>query len=474
MNTLTIQRAQLFGICALLIGFAIWSPTGKFDEFPKYWWDEAFTIEIAQTFNELGVFDLTVAPHKPSNIAIAVNANGFPLSYSLALLFRLTGTSVTAARILMVGWMLLLFFISYFFFKKYLGHEKTLSGLLLIATFASFYANGRTATGDVPGLVFFTLALYALTRKHFFITGILTALALVTKTSSFHVAPIAIGLAIIFSEETGKTHSFVRYIFGGLLVAFFWLWLLLPTLSMDALTPAIDFFKNPTHKPSLISLAFTHPRLLITQSFLLVIGLGAYIIASLRSTSPLPRTLNVALVTYGILQTLVYLRSPGWSRYLLSIEFFLLLILPYAISSFLHRISPLRSQKLSAALLPMTLAVIFSIHYQFASDIFPRKSRDGTVTLIRNELNNNPQSTIGFIDDPVTASLISGNRKYQYIRVGGNTYAGENFSINKNLPDYLSGASPSTTDLLLYYDPLISSPDLLLWKLKSSPRAQNN
>jgi len=443
MHTTHIQRGQLFGVFALLVGFAIWSPTGKLDEFPKYWWDEAFTVETARTFNEIGVFDMTVAPNTPSGIALALNANGFPLSFPLALLFRLTGVSVVAARLMMLGWMILLFGITYYLFKRYIGHDKTIAGLVIVATFASLYANGRTATGDIPGLLLFVLALVTLSREHYFTTGILTALALVTKTSSFHIAPIAIGLAILFSCGRHSAYPLMRYIFGGLCIALFWLWLLLPTFSWQSLSPAVEFFLSPTHKPALFLLVLKNPTILFNQSLLLVAGLSTMTYIALRKQTYFPRRTALALMCYTMLQIIVYLRSPGWSRYLFPVEFLLLLLLPLTLSILVDRYAPVRAQKTLALLLPISIAIIFSLHYQFFSNIFPRKNRDEAVRTITETLHKVPNSTIGFIDDPVTASLIPGDRKYQYIRIGGNTYAGSLSSLTdaENSPTFINSSS---------------------------------
>lgn len=459
-----VRAAQLFGVCALVIGFAVWSPTGKFDEFPKYWWDESFTVEIARTFNELGVFDLTVAPNTPSGIAIALNANGFPLSFPLALLFRITGVSVAAARIMMLGWLVLLIAASYALGKRYIGHVHTIAGLILVGTFASFYANGRTATGDIPGLFFFILSLITFTRERFFATGILVALALVTKTSSFHVAPIAVGFALIFTYGRRSFRPLMSYILGGLLVALSWLWILLPSFSWEALAPAIAFFQYPTHKPSLLTLAANDPSLLLNNALILVTILSALLIFAFRKQTSLPRALTLTITFYSVLQILVYLRSPGWSRYLLPVEFLLLLFLPFALQEISRHLAPANIRKHIALTLTILIAITFSLHYQFASDIFPRKSRDESVQIINELLSKYPDSTIGFIDDPVTASLIPGDRKYQYLRIGGDTYGGDiSYFTNKMIsPTYLN-LVPS--DLNNDYNELDSPTlDTMLWQ----------
>ena len=152
----------------LLLGMlflATWSPTGTFVEFPKYWHDEAFALEQARTFLELGRLDFTVAPYKPSGMAIAMSANGPPLSIPLAGVFSLFGIGLLQARVYMLFWLVAVTIAVYLFLKKTFDTPSAVVGTLLMATFASFYANGRTATGDIPGLFFAVTALYFFVHK---------------------------------------------------------------------------------------------------------------------------------------------------------------------------------------------------------------------------------------------------------------------------------------------------------------------
>jgi len=446
----------------------VWSPTGTLIEFPKYWWDESFAVEAARTFNEIGKVDITVAPLTPSHIAIVLNSNGFPLSLPLALLYRFTGVSLLATRIMMIVWMLLLFVVLYQFLKRHIGHDFAIRGLLLLACFAPLYGNGRTATGDVPGLLFFVLTLMALSKERYFASGALAGLALVSKTSSYHVAPIAIGLAILYAQGKQGVRPLMRYITGGSLVALFWLWLLLPSFSWSAIAPAMAFFQYPTHKPSIISLAIHNPFVLFNSAFVFVVIAGALLYFGLRKTPPLSKRVTAALTIYALLQTVVYLRSAGWSRYLLSVECLAILLLPLTLArlSQMYVVDHKRNAALVGSL--MLIAGVFSIHYQFFSNIFISNSRDGAVATIMETLDATPGSTVGFVNDPITASLIPGDRKYQYLRLGGNTYAGSpDFFINpKTRPTYIT--YPIDTKLFPTlnnaYTLVKKTPEIQIWK----------
>ena len=144
---------------------SLWSPKGDFTATPKYWWDESFTIEIARTILETGKIDVTVAPNTPSHSALTVNANGFPLSLPLAGFFHLFGIGLFQARIYMIIWILATVTLLFFFLRDLFGAPLALSGTLLVATFASFYANGRTATGDIQGFFFLITGLWIIVRK---------------------------------------------------------------------------------------------------------------------------------------------------------------------------------------------------------------------------------------------------------------------------------------------------------------------
>src|SRR3989338_9134521 len=128
-------------IFLLTLFFSLWSPQESFIATPKYWWDEAFTVETARTFSETGRLDFTVAPNTPSDKAIALNANGFPMRIPLAGVFSVFGVGVTQARIYMIVWIFLVVSLTYLFLKRFFDTPTALLGTLLVATFSSFYAN---------------------------------------------------------------------------------------------------------------------------------------------------------------------------------------------------------------------------------------------------------------------------------------------------------------------------------------------
>jgi hypothetical protein len=427
------QRKEFVIFTILLLGvlfLSVWSPTGNFVEFPKYWWDEAFSIEQARTLIELGRLDMTIAPNTPSAKAITFSSNGPPLSLPLAGIFSLFGIGIFQARVYMLFWIIATIIAIYIFLKKTFNTQSAIAGTLLVATFASFYANGRTATGDIPGLFFFITALYVFIHKrNYFWSGVLFALTAITKTSVFHMALPAAGIALLYTEGKNFFSPAFRFGLGALIIILAWFALLLPyPYSLSDITPLIEFYRNPTHKLSVLE-QFTNniPAILYSSTIIYFAAITIVILYALwkiKNELPSPQRITyLFFVFYAFLQTIVFLRSPGWLRYLIAFEVFALALLYPS----LHAIAPFK--KISSGMIGL-LALFQLTHYLFYSDILPRADITPHVTAINQLLEENPGSAIGFVDNPMLAAFIPGSRKYQYIRVGGDTYIGipfENF-----------------------------------------------
>ncbi|MEK9166359.1 MAG: glycosyltransferase family 39 protein, partial [Patescibacteria group bacterium] len=141
-------------VTAIALSFSLWSPLGDFIATPKFWRDEAIPFEIARTFSELGKLDVVVAPGQVDGRPYLTHATGFPLTIPLAGVFEVFGGGVRQARIFMIAWILAAIWFLIFFLRTFWGEREAFAGALLISTFAPFYANGRTFTGEIPGFLF--------------------------------------------------------------------------------------------------------------------------------------------------------------------------------------------------------------------------------------------------------------------------------------------------------------------------------
>lgn len=423
MDPVSKLALPLLFVTTFILG--IWSPIGYFSGTPKYWWDESFTVEIARTFLEIRKIDITVAPRSPSNIAVALNANGFPLSLPLAGFFSLFGIGVLQARVFMLMLLITAVFVIFSVLKKFFDRESAILGGILVATFASFYANGRTATGDIPGFILMLLGLFYILKKEFYFTGgILLGLAAVTKTSLYHMVFPAITLVFIFLYGKHFWKGTIKVASGSILIGALWLLLLLPRpYNLADIYPAVDFYRNPINKPSLLDRFPASLTEILSQStiiyFLILAGIIVLAYFKSREDDEAKRGFFLFAFFYALFQLVVFLRSPGWNRYLLGIELLTLILLYPALKNLLGK----QKYVIPAVL---SLALLQGIHYFTFPDFFSNPGPEVAEVAINKELARNPLSTIGFVNHPMMASLVHGDRKYQLVRVGGNTYAGAN------------------------------------------------
>ena len=456
----------------LLLGMlflATWSPTGTFVEFPKYWHDEAFALEQARTFLELGRLDFTVAPYKPSGMAIAMSANGPPLSIPLAGVFSLFGIGLLQARVYMLFWLVAVTIAVYLFLKKTFDTPSAVVGTLLMATFASFYANGRTATGDIPGLFFAVTALYFFVHKQQYAwRGIFFALAAVTKTSAFHMALPAAGIALLFFERNRFFLPAIRFGMGALLIICLWFLILLPyPYSFSEFTPLIEFYKNPTHKASLLeqfSGGIPSPLFSSTIGYFSVLA-SILLLAFFKNRRAIPDTqkrIYVFIAIYAVLQTIVFLRSPGWLRYLVPLEIFILMLLFPALSTLAS------SKKISYALAGLLIGFQLT-HYLFFSNILSRPDSTPHAVVLNQLLNENSGSTIGFVDNLMVSAFIPSSKKFHYIYLGGSTYAGAHpFTLpEEQWPDFMDSIGPEYASIQeRFYEPYVLSDGKIVFRKK--------
>ena len=82
---------------------------------PRLFYDEGITIEIAENFRRFGVLDISTAPGEFTDIPYITGSNGFPVTLPLSLFFQLFGFGLFQARIYAMIWLVIFFFVLYLF-----------------------------------------------------------------------------------------------------------------------------------------------------------------------------------------------------------------------------------------------------------------------------------------------------------------------------------------------------------------------
>lgn len=407
----------------------IWS-SGTLLTKPKLWIDEAMTINTARSFMTHGVLSPETAPNTFFQFPHLVQSTGYPLTLTLAGFFKVFGYGFYQARILMLLWIVAALSLVFFLAKKLFSREQACWSLLLISSFASFYANGRTAVGEIPGFAFLLAGFYfMLVRRRYFWAGIFWGLSVVTKPSVFGLVIPAIFLTFLL-ERSGFFRKIVPLALGMMPAAVVWILLLVPRpFNGETWLSIAHFYKNP-YSSSIagnvirnLSGVF-HSTTLIYFGLFFLLVLGARLLLKETRLS----SLYTFTLVYSLLAFVYYLRSPGWLRYILIAELLILFILPPVIGA-LTAYAKERLKKVSmnantfanfilGFLVIVQIAQMFTIAKIFAGDNALR-------TAVYLE-KNFPDSAIGLLNAPELAILLNPSRVFLAVYLTGLPIIGEN------------------------------------------------
>lgn len=208
-----MHKSIILGSLIIALVF-IFSTRGGLTATPKFWHDEAVPFEIARNIAEYGKADLAIAPNIFWEKSYMTHATGFPLTFPLAGVFKIFGVGVTQSRLFMIAWMCAALATLFFVMRAFFDKKTAFFSVLLVATFSSFYANGRTSTGEIPGFLFLLFALYFLYQKEWYgWGGFFAALAAITKPSMYLLVLPTIVLEFLvyaIKEKLGVFAGFER------------------------------------------------------------------------------------------------------------------------------------------------------------------------------------------------------------------------------------------------------------------------
>jgi len=406
----------------IVLFFGLYSPLGSFIGTPKFWHDEAVPFDIARTFLETGVLDAGIAPGVAFAQHYMTHATGFTVTVPLAGFFYLFGIGVLQSRIYMLLWLCLAVFSAWLVMRSFFGKSFAFQGVLLMATFAPFYANGKTSTGEIPGFFFLLVSLWMLYQRNAYVSGgALAGLALVSKPSVYILLLPALFLEIITEERKKSLFPLIYFGLGILPILLFWIWLILPQpFIVSSWTQMIYFYQHAFNDVSLWShlskdflTLFTHSTIIYT-AFLFFIAFIAY--QNIQSLQ-VKRLVRFSLL-YFIFAFIYFLRSPGWLRYLVVAQMLFLLLTPFFLGEALKRMR-IKLPRYSGVYIILLLLVLQSLNFFFFADIQSSLRSIHAAQYINERLQKNPESTVGIAFDAPVAAQISSLRKYQIASVGG-------------------------------------------------------
>lgn len=436
----------------LIITGALFFSFQDFLVWPAFWFDEAITLEIARNFYLFGELDISTAPGVFSGVPYIAGTNGYPLTIPLAAFFQIAGYGLVEARAVMLVWLVICLVAVYSITKKTYGIVPACVALMLITTFASFYGNGLTVTGEVPGFLFFLLALFLIAyQKDYALGGVCAGLAMAAKPGVYLFFAHAIFLFILFFEKGERIKSGVRFVMGLIPPLMLWILLVFP-LSKDTFFSTVFYALNPLDIPFVRSLipeaklpefVNLNKDLIIPSSgstlfnirenalFFLTDSTGIYFLLILiaviagffvvKNQQVEQRRFIQLSLFYGVLAIAYFLRGPGWVRYLFGFQvLFLVLLFPSLISIKEKIVSNYGDVGRRSVNVLLYLCVILLIGVQFyhllyRSNIPRSHAALNLISYLETRMKENTRHTLGLVNTPEAAAFSDPARTYHVI-----------------------------------------------------------
>jgi len=434
---MTFLRTYLIEICvAAILSIVLLVSLSTLLTKPRLWTDEAVTLELARNMHEHGSLNALPAPGSWYEAPYVLQSTGYPVTLSLAVVFSLFDYGFTQARVLMLAWMLAALVMCFLLMRSLFTKEIALGSVLSLATFASFHANGRTATGEIPGFAFLMAGLYFfLAQKNLWLAGALWGLAVVSKPSVFVVLIPTITLTLLLQQKPfwERVRDVFRVGIAMVPAGALWIFLIIPEpFSIAAWQTIFGFLVNPYAAaqgtmPSLVSL------LLQPTIAYFALWFAALALAFRALTEPSHRVLYVFVGIFSTLAFLYYLRSPGWLRYFLIAELLMLVLLPSAFHALQIRYVnklPQFFARFGAAFTVGCIA-LFQIMQFNSADIYTSHTSLRVANYVNAEYPNASTLSLGHLGISV---LLNTDERYTYIRLEGIAPLGEPLS-ESFLPD---------------------------------------
>jgi 4-amino-4-deoxy-L-arabinose transferase-like glycosyltransferase len=447
---LHITRKYEIGIFCALMAFALFFALSGFLVRPALWFDEGFTIELARNFALFGQLDILTAPHTFSGLPYFMGSNGYPLTIPLAAVFKLFGIGLLQARILMLFWLCATLGALYWVTRKLFGPPAALCALALAVTFASLYANGLTATGEMPGLFFFVIGLYFLIgKKSYFWTGIFWGLAMASKPGVFLLLAHTTLFYVLLADRKNWFTKLVIAGIGFLIPIMIWILLVFPLISATFYSVVV-YALNPIDIPVVASLLSHLPaqnlnegliipptqspllnaeanlKLLATSPTLLYFFLlGVFECVGLwwgRKTDENKKSMLSVLLIYGLLTLFFFVRSPGWFRYLIGLQMLLFVPLYPALKQIFLKLRDYFSNAwlsrhattASLALTVVAVLVAFQLFELYFLSNIPASSKvQEAVADVQTLMTENKNATVGIYNVPEVGAFMDPARTYE-------------------------------------------------------------
>ena len=389
---------------------------------PRIWADEGLSLELSHNFMIFGKIDVQTAPGIFSGLPEYLQSTGYPVLAPAALFFKIFGFGFVQARVYMLLWMIITISAIFIFLKNIFNFRLALLSILLITTFASFYANGRSLVGEIPGFFFLVIGLcFWWIKEKRFIAGIFFGLAVVSKPSVYLNALPVIGLVAIKYEKKDFWRNAILIVLGTLPAAIIWVSLVIPhPFQIEPWARIAHFYRDPytsvSMTNSIIKNVFQIPRQLSIIYFIILCI--PIILTFFKLSDKKIKCFYYFIILYSLLSFFYFLRSPGWIRYLIASQILILMLFPFAIENIIlkikERLAIIKRFKpiLLHSLIIIFLAIVQTAQLFLFSHIY---ASDAALKATRFVTSNFQNQSIGLINMPEIAAFVNPAQKFQVI-----------------------------------------------------------
>jgi len=405
-------------IFILGLGLVLFLATYKLTESPPVWLDEGVFTQVAINLAQFGEHSIMTGPGNFVSAWFATT--GYSVTVPIALTFKIFGINLFVARSLMAVFIILMALVSYFLIKKEFDWLWASLSLLLLATFAPLYGNGKSVLGEVPGLFFLVSALFFLNisqitkrKSYYLFTGVLIGLCVITKPIFLVLIPAVIG-AFYLKRKTIpnliEQGIFLSLGFGLALIP----WLLIQ-FSGSSLVQVFGHYANPYDLPFKIVL-LTNLKQFISEAqpiyflLLFVVWLLAYFRRFYKKQF-ISLTETTALV-FSVLIFIAYFRIEGHYRYFFPAQVLALIYLPNSLGVLFFSYS----RKIIVVI--VVILIIFqsyqTIFHSWVATYY-QSTRSAEIT---NTFSSLPKTKKIFIyQAPETVVFLAGQDYYQFFQI---------------------------------------------------------
>jgi len=388
---------------------------------PRLWTDEGLSIELARDFLLYGKLDVVSSPGVFSDVPFLLQSTGYPMTIMLAVFFKIFGFGLVQARLFALALMIILLILVYWFTKKQFGKTNALLAVFLIATFAPFYGNGRCITGEILGFIFLLFGLnYFLDRRRLWLGGLFLGLAVMTKPSVYLLIIPAVLIVLLIEKRQFFFQAF-KLLTGMLPAAFLWIIICLPSFfDTKSWLSIINFYRNPFYPLSTVDNFFANLKF-IPQSttliyFFILGGLVLWAFFCRQKTEEKDKRFLHFVIIYSALAFMYFLKSPGWLRYLIAVQFLIFILLPEAIKrltdlGIFSRLHFFDSKKIFYIVI-FCLIILQAVQLLFWADLFYSTASIDAINFLNQQGSD---KTVGLVNSLEISGLILSEKKYQLI-----------------------------------------------------------